>query len=211
MPGYGPSPVVPKGSLPPATTPNFINNQWLGDRGTANISVVHAATEEVLATLPEASNMTVDLAFEAAARAFPEWSAKSGAARAAVLKAIAAKLKQNYDEIALLESHMGKPLAESKWDVDDVIYCFEYYAGKAEAFDAQQDAPISVPDADYTCRLRHEPMGVCALIVPWNYPLLMAAWKIAPCLASGCTCVIKPSELSQIMMEALSTEVGPAG
>jgi betaine-aldehyde dehydrogenase len=69
---------------------------------------------------------------------------------------------------------MGKPLAECKWDVDDVAYCFEYYAGKAAELDSRQGVPVPLPDSDYRCELRYDAVGVAACIVPWNYPLLSA-------------------------------------
>ena len=160
-------------SLPPAGTPHFIDNLWTASAGGAFVAVKDSATEELLATLPEASATTVDLAFDAAHRAFPSWSSKSGAERAEVLKAIAAGVQARYDELARLESHMGKPLSESKWDMDDVIHCFQMYADQAIALDAKQGTPITVPDADYSCHMRYESMGVVACIVPWNYPLLV--------------------------------------
>ena len=124
-----------------------------------SIAVVDAASEEVVVTLPEATLREVDSAFDAARRAFPVWSGKSGAERAQVLRAVATGIKARYDELARLESLMGKILAESKWDIDDVMYCFEYYAKKAEELDAQQGAALTLPDADYTCHMRYEAMA----------------------------------------------------
>ena len=204
--GFGYAPHLPT-SLPSASTPLFIGSQWMPATDTAShaaITVHDAATEEVIARLPSASEKDVDVAFDVARRAVPDWSGISGTARAVVLRKIAEGVKRRHAELSLLESHMGKPLAESKWDVDDVIYCFEYYANKAVELDARQGTPVSLPDEDYKCELRYDAVGVAACIVPWNYPLLMAAWKIAPCLAAGCCCVIKPSELSPLTLLLLA-------
>ena len=116
----------------------------------------------------------VDSAFDAAERAFPAWSSLSGASRADVLRRIAAGVKARHEELSRLEATMGKLIAECKWDVDDVIYCFEYYAGLAAGLDARQGTPVPLPDEEYKAELRYHSMGVAACVVPWNYPLLMA-------------------------------------
>jgi betaine-aldehyde dehydrogenase len=92
----------------------------------------------------------------------------------------------------------GKPLPEAQCDVADAIGCFRYYAGLARELDERQDEPLEVGDARFSCHIRHEPVGVAGQIIPWNYPLLMAAWKLAPALAAGATCVLKPSELTSL-------------
>ena len=176
------------------------------------IEVVDAGSEQVIATLPEATSSNVDAAFDAARRAFPKWSGVTGAERARVLRAIAAEIKAHHEELSRLEATMGKLLSECRWDVDDVIYCFEYYAKQAvEVLDARQGTPVALPDDDYTCELQYAATGVAACIVPWNYPLLMATWKLAPCLAAGCTCVIKPSELSPLSLLLLAKITQAAG
>ena len=199
-------------SLPPAHSPLFIGNKFCAPlRSGTTIEVLDAATEEVIARVPEAGVADVDAAFDAARRAFPEWSGKSGAARAAVLRKIAAGVQQRHAELSSLETHIGKILTECKWDVDDVVYCFEYYADRAVELDARQGTRVELPDEDYRCELRYDAVGVAACIVPWNYPLLMATWKIAPCLAAGCTCVIKPSELSPLTLLLLADICRDAG
>ena len=84
----------------------------------------------------------------------------------------------------------GKPLPEAQWDIADAIGCFRYYAELARELDGRQDEALELPDARFRCRIRHEPVGVAGQIIPWNYPLLMAAWKVAPALAAGATCVL---------------------
>eukprot|EP00270_Netrium_digitus_P005880 TRINITY_DN1790_c0_g1_i1.p1 TRINITY_DN1790_c0_g1~~TRINITY_DN1790_c0_g1_i1.p1 ORF type:complete len:461 (+),score=142.51 TRINITY_DN1790_c0_g1_i1:204-1385(+) len=99
--------------------------------------------------------------------------------------------------------------------MDDVAGCFDYYAGLAEELDKKQDSPLNLPLETFECKIRKEPIGVVGLITPWNYPLLMAAWKVAPALAAGCTAVLKPSEIASVTcleLGAIAIEVGlPAG
>ena len=93
------------------------------------------------------------------------------------------------DELSAMETaDCGKPIEESEWDIDDAAACFEYYAEKAEALDAHggSDIAVDLPDDAFKGRLLKEQLGVVGLITPWNYPLLMAVWKVAPCLAAGC-------------------------
>ncbi|KAF9598231.1 hypothetical protein IFM89_026007, partial [Coptis chinensis] len=92
----------------------------------------------------------------------------------------------------------GKPLDEASWDIDDVAGCFEYYAELAEGLDAKQKTPITLPMETFKTHVLKEPIGVVGLITPWNYPLLMAIWKVAPALAAGCAAILKPSELSSL-------------
>jgi len=89
-------------------------------------------------------------------------------------------------------------LPEAKWDIEDTAGCFEYYAGLAEQLDRRQGAPVALPMEGFGTEIFHEPMGVTGQIIPWNYPLLMAAWKVAPALAAGCAIVLKPSELTPL-------------
>eukprot|EP00949_MAST-11_sp_MAST-11-sp1_P005099 g5099.t1 len=149
--------------------------------------------------------------------AFKDWSTKTtGHSRAVLLRKIADLVDREKQRLATIETlNCGKPLAESVWDIEDVSACFRYFAGEAEKLDGRQDTPVDIGDADYACRLRYDPVGVVAAVVPWNYPLLMATWKIAPALAAGCTIVVKPSELTPLTLlelALLSDEAGlPAG
>ena len=109
----------------------------------------------------------------------------------------------------------GKPLQEAKNDVDDTVACFQFYANQAIELDKKQDQLIPCADPRFNIEVRYDPVGVTGLIVPWNYPLLMAAWKVAPMLAAGCTAVLKPSELTPLTaleLGAICKAVGlPAG
>jgi betaine-aldehyde dehydrogenase len=135
-----------------------------------------------------------------------EWSGIAGRERAKVLRAVAACVRARKPALAKLETaNNGKPLKESEWDVDDVAGCFEYFAEQAEKLDERQNTSIKLPDDNFRCVMRYEPTGVVSAIIPWNYPLLMLAWKVAPALAAGCTMVLKPSELTPLTAHAMAS------
>lgn len=127
------------------------------------------------------------------------WGYTSGSERAAYLRKIADVVQENSEWLAALECRdNGKPLREAQWDIDDVAGCFRYYAEEAEKLGPNKQneitkSPIALPDDRFESFTTQSPIGVAALITPWNYPLLMAAWKIAPALAAGCTCILKPA------------------
>ncbi|ERN18355.1 hypothetical protein AMTRI_Chr10g229810 [Amborella trichopoda] len=182
----------------------YIDGQWKEPVKRKRLPVINPATEEIIGDIPAATAEDVELAVAAARRAFTRdkgagWARASGAFRAKYLRAIASKVKDRKTELAKLEAlDCGKPLEEAAWDIDDVAGCFEYYADLGEALDRQQRAPVSLPMENFKCHILKEPIGVVGLITPWNYPLLMASWKVAPALAAGCTAILKPSELSSV-------------
>ncbi|GJP32329.1 hypothetical protein CLOM_g16910 [Closterium sp. NIES-68] len=182
----------------------FVAGKWTAPCKAGRLPVVNPATEETIGTIPAATAEDVDVAVQAARGAFRrngggDWPKTTGSYRAQFLKAIAAQVVERKGELARMEAmDCGKPLDEAAWDMDDVAGCFEYYAGLAEQLDAEQGAPLQVPMEQFACRIRKEPIGVVGLITPWNYPMLMAAWKVAPALAAGCTVVLKPSELASL-------------
>ncbi len=190
----------------------FIDGQWVEPLQGGSLEVINPASEEVLARVAAATSEDVDRAVDAARRAQPAWGATRGAERATYLRALAQKIRDQLGPLSQLEVHdNGKPLPEAEWDIGDAAYCFDMYAGLAEELDARQGEPVALPDERFRCSLYHEPVGPAGLIVPWNYPLLMAAWKVAPALAAGCTCVLKPSELTPMTaleLARLSQEVG---
>ncbi|KAG6542964.1 hypothetical protein Mapa_015656 [Marchantia paleacea] len=116
------------------------------------------------------------------------------------------------EELAQFESmDCGKPIDEANWDMDDVSGCFEYYADLAEKLDDRQYSPVELPMEQFKSNVLREAMGVVALITPWNYPLLMATWKVAAALAAGCTAILKPSEMASVTcleLGAIAKEVG---
>jgi len=192
----------------------YINGAW--HSGLASLEVINPATEAVLAHVSAGDASTVTQAVDAASVAFIDWSKSTGRDRAALLRKIAQGVSEQREQLMHLQSsNNGKPLFEAAIDVDDVIATFNYYASVAEAMDASQDSPVALPSADFSARLRREPCGVVGLIVPWNFPMVTTAWKLAPALAAGCCVVLKPSEvtpLAELQLARIIIEAGlPAG
>ncbi|MCZ7433797.1 aldehyde dehydrogenase family protein [Streptomyces sp. WMMC1477] len=179
--------------------------------GGATREVINPYDQSVVRTVDEGGPADARAAVAAARSAFDggEWPSWAPRERAALLRRMAEYLQRDKAEIARLETlDTGKTLVESGIDVDDVTRVFEYYAGQAEA-DAGR--VVDAGDPRVRSRVVYEPVGVCALIAPWNYPLLQASWKVAPALAAGNTMVVKPSEitpLSTIRMVELLAEAG---
>ncbi|MHA7957534.1 aldehyde dehydrogenase family protein [Streptomyces sp. L500] len=195
-----------------------VDGEWRAAASGAQREVLDPADATVLAVVAEGGAADADAAVAAARRAFRggegDWPRTPVAERAALLRRVADLLQRDRETIALTESRdTGKTLEEGRVDVDDVTAAFRYFAdlvineGGGRVVDAGSDDVHSV--------VVHEPVGVCALITPWNYPLLQASWKIAPALAAGNTFVIKPSEvtpLSTVHLVRLLAEAGlPAG
>ncbi|WP_426217338.1 aldehyde dehydrogenase family protein [Pseudomonas sp. DWRC2-2] len=192
----------------------YINGAWRA--GLVSLEVINPATEAVLAHVSVGDASTVTQAVDAASAAFIDWSKSTGRDRAALLRKIAQGVSEQREQLMHLQSsNNGKPLFEAAIDVDDVIATFDYYASVAEAMDASQDSPVALPNADFSARLRREPCGVVGLIVPWNFPMVTTAWKLAPALAAGCCVVLKPSEvtpLAELQLARIIAEAGlPAG
>ena len=171
----------------------YINGEWVESKSRKTFPVYDPATEEVIAQVPDANAEDVNRAVEAARTAFDEgpWSTTTPQERGRVLFRMAEKIRQNAAVLAELECrNTGKPIVEAEFDINDVATCFEYYGGLATKILGYVNP---VPDNAVSLTLK-EPIGVAGQIIPWNYPLLMAAWKLAPALAAGCTCVLKPAE-----------------
>lgn len=178
----------------------FIDGTWQAAARGGTIDVVDPATERVFRTCSAGTADDVDRAVTAAKRAGQgPWGRTTGRERAVVLCAIADAIEREKQALAELEVRdNGKPLAEALGDISDAAYCFNLYAAYAEELDARQGEAIAVPDDRFKTTVKYVPAGVAGLIVPWNYPLLMAAWKVAPALAAGCTLVLKPSEFTPL-------------
>lgn len=195
----------------------YINGQWVGPDLGGYLDIIDPATEQVLQRVAAGTEEDIDHAVRAARRAFEGgWSQTTGAERGAWLDKLADELDNVQQDLALIEVRdNGKPLPEAQWDIGDAVACFRYYAGLARELDARQDQPLALPDERFRCRVRLEPVGVAGQIIPWNYPLLMAAWKVAPALAAGATVVLKPSELTPLTaleLAAAADRIGlPAG
>jgi len=192
----------------------YIGGQWLTSTSTETIDVINPATEEVFDTIAAANAADIDAAVKAARLAFDEgpWPRMKGSERGALLRKIAALITERLDELANLEVlDNGKPYPEAKWDIEDTAATFEYYAGLAEQLDIDTEETIELPEPRFSSKVVKEPIGVAGAIIPWNFPMLMAAWKVAPALAAGCTMVLKPSEITSLTALALADIVDQAG
>src|SRR5438874_1986678 len=188
----------------------YINGEWVAGKSNKTFPVYDPATEEIIAQAPDANADDVNRAVAAAKSAFEEgaWGTTTAQDRGRVLFRLAEKIRQNVGLLAELESrNTGKPIVEAEYDINDVATCFEYYGGLATKILGYVNP---VPDNAMSLTLK-EPIGVAGQIIPWNYPLLMAAWKLAPALAAGCTCVLKPAEqtpLTALEMAKWFSEIG---
>src|SRR5450631_3928042 len=171
----------------------YIHGEWVDSQSGKTFPVYDPASEEVIAQVPDANGEDVNRAVAAAKAAFEDgpWATTTAQERGRVLFRLAETIRQNLAILAGLECrNTGKPLVEAEFDINDVATCFEYYGGLATKILGYVNP---VPDNADSPTLK-EPIGVAGQIIPWNYPLLMAAWKLAPALAAGCTCVLKPAE-----------------
>jgi len=182
--------------------PIYIDGKFEPGRDPVRQEVVNPTTGEVIARAARATLDETRRAVAAARAAFDRgpWAEATPMARGRVLLEVARRLRERAAELARIETeNMGKPLVESEYDVADTVTCFEYYGGLATKIHGDVNP---VPDDALNLTLR-EPVGVCAQIIPWNYPLMLAAWKIAPALAAGCTVVLKPAEATPLSVLAL--------
>lgn len=186
----------------------FIDGKF--EDGESERTLINPADGSVLCKVAEASKKQVEKAIQAARKAFDHgpWPRLTAQERAAILSKIADKIDENADELAELEVlNAGKPLREAKFDIADTAGCFRYYAGLITKPTGQT---VDVPAPSVTQIVR-EPIGVCGQIIPWNYPLLMAAWKLAPALGAGNTCILKPSEYTPLTAVRLIELINEAG
>ena len=188
----------------------FIDNQWQPSASGKTMEVVNPATEETIATVASAGREDVDAAVAAARAALDgPWSQLSARERGRLVHRLSTRLMERADEMARLETlHNGKPISESRHiEIPAAAECFEYFAGWADKV-MGETIPVKGNHLTYTLR---EPVGVVAAIVPWNFPLLLAAWKIAPALACGNTVIVKPASqtpLTALALADLALEVG---
>ncbi|HYV33073.1 MAG TPA: aldehyde dehydrogenase family protein [Candidatus Binatia bacterium] len=195
-----------------ASTANlFINGEWKTALEGGTRQILNPANNQAIATVAEGSVPDAELAMGAARNAFDEgpWPRMRAAERASYLFKLADAIEAGAEELATLETrNNGKPLREAKCDVADAASCFRYYAG---LITKPQGQTFEVPDPNITTMVVREPIGVCGQVIPWNYPLLMAAWKLAPGLAAGNCCILKPAEatpLTAIKLFELIARVG---
>jgi aldehyde dehydrogenase (NAD+) len=207
------APQKPRAARPPKVKdqPLFIGGKWLDSVSGKTFATVNPATDETICQVAEGDKADVDLAVRAARQAFEDgpWPRMSAAERGRLLSRLADLIEANIEELAALESlDNGKPYRDAlAADLPLTIKCYRYYAGWA---DKNHGKTIPV-EGDYFCYTRHEPVGVVGQIIPWNFPLLMQAWKWGPALACGNTVVLKPAEqtpLTALRVAALAQEAG---
>jgi aldehyde dehydrogenase (NAD+) len=188
----------------------FINGEWVDAASGETFETVNPATEEVVTTVAKAGPEDVNRAVAAARKAFEEgpWPKMSASERGRIVWKMGDLLMQHADEVARLETlDNGKPIFESKIDTGASANVFFYYAGFATKIHGET-FPVSPRSFNYTLR---EPVGVVAAIVPWNFPLMLATWKVAPALATGCTVVLKPASntpLTALKLGEIAAEAG---
>ncbi|HYF15445.1 MAG TPA: aldehyde dehydrogenase family protein [Phycisphaerales bacterium] len=196
---YAPAPETVKVEIAPRYG-HYVNGKWTPARG-GSFPTINPATEETLSQIAQGSEADVDAAVKAARAAQPKWAALPAGERAKLLFRVARRIQERAREFAVLETmDSGKPIKESRdVDVPLVAAHFFYHAGWADKLE------YAFPGRAV------RPVGVCGQIIPWNFPLLMAAWKLAPALACGNTCVLKPAEttpLSALRLAEVFDEVG---
>src|SRR3954454_22972263 len=176
----------------------FIDGQWLASGDATCSPVVNPSDGSVVTEVDVATDAQVAAAIAAARRAFDgtDWPRTPAAERAALLDRVAGLIERDLEEMARLETlNTGKAMRESRWDMADVARVFRYY-GRLVTQETERLGDSGNPDA--RSRIVYEPVGVCGLIGPWNYPLLQLSWKIAPALAAGNTAIMKPAQLTPL-------------
>ncbi len=197
--------------MPAPVTQLLINNRWVPSESGETFATINPSTGEKLCEVASADAADVDKAVQAARAAFDQgpWQKMNASERGRLLYRLAELIEENADELARIESlDNGKPFFVAKAvDVAKTVACYRYFAGWADKIQGKT-IPI---DGDFFCYTRHEPIGVIGQIIPWNYPMLMQAWKLAPALTTGNTVVMKPAEqtpLSAMRIGELILEAG---
>ncbi|AUA33320.1 aldehyde dehydrogenase family protein [Pseudomonas sp. SGAir0191] len=196
----------------------YINGQWVSPVLGGSFDSYDPSDESLITRVASGSEEDIDIAVKAARAAFDEgpWPRLSGAERGEYLRKIADGIRARQEELAELEVRdNGKPFPEAMWDIGDTAGCFDFYANLAEELDRNREKPVALSDDRFSSLARKEPIGVAGAIVPWNFPMLMASWKIAPALAAGCSIILKPAEqtsLTALELARIADEAGlPAG
>jgi acyl-CoA reductase-like NAD-dependent aldehyde dehydrogenase len=175
-----------------ATQKIFVGGEWTEAASGETMAVLNPATEEVIAEVPRCGAEDVDRAVAAAKRALPDWLDTTPAERQEILLKLADVLEDNADELAEIESrNVGKPMSYAKDELPVCVDNVRFFAGAARILEGRSAGEYM---RGYTSMIRREPLGIVGGIAPWNYPLMMAVWKLAPALAAGNVQVLKPSE-----------------
>ena len=191
---------------------NFVGGRWVDAAEGATAEVLNPATGDTIAEVPQGTQADVDRAVDAAKQALSEWLETTPQERSEMLLKLADTLEANAEELARLESqNVGKPLPAARDEIPVSADNIRFFAGAARVLEGRSTGEYM---RGYTSMIRREPIGVVGQIAPWNYPLMMAIWKIAPALAAGNVVVLKPSEqtpLTTLRMAQLSEEIFPPG
>ncbi len=192
----------------------FIGGRWVDGKGDGLQEVINPATGEVIATVPKGTEKDVDAAVAAARKAYDDvWFDSTPRERSEMMLKVASIIEEHGEELARIESeNVGKPLATTvSEEIPPIVDCFRFFAGAARTLEGRASGEYM---KGLTSIIRRESLGVVGSIAPWNYPMLMAAWKLGPALAAGNTVVLKPSEwtpLSILRLMELTADVIPAG
>ncbi len=191
---------------------NFVGGEWVDAIEGGTMEVLNPATGEVIAEVPSGTQADVDRAVEAAKKALPEWLETTPQERSEALLKLAAAIDDNTEELAELESqNVGKPLGYARDEMPVSADNIRFFAGAARVLEGKSAGEYM---KGYTSMIRREPLGIVAGIAPWNYPLMMAVWKIGPALAAGNVQIVKPSEqtpLTTLRFAELAAEILPPG
>jgi len=191
---------------------NFVGGEWAGAAEGGTMEVLNPATGEVIAEVPRGTQADVDRAVEAAKKALPEWRETTPGERADLLLRLANAIEDNAEELAQLETqNVGKPIEVARAEPPVMVDNLRFFAGAARCLEGKATGEYM---RGYTSMIRREPVGIAGQIAPWNYPLMMAIWKIGPALATGNVTVLKPSEqtpLTTTRMAELAADIFPPG
>ncbi len=194
------------------TYQNFVNGRMVPAVEEKDEPIISPVDESVLAKVPKGTEKDVDRAVDAAAAAFETWQDTTPAERSAMLSKLADRIEQNAEELATLEAdNVGKPIGLARSEVPFMVDNLRFFAGACRCMEGKAAGEYL---AGYTSMIRREPVGVVGSIAPWNYPLMMAIWKVGPALAAGNTVVLKPSEqtpLTSLRLMELAGDVFPPG
>jgi len=194
------------------TYKNFVNGKLVASVEGETEPIISPVDEKVLGKVPKGTQKDVDRAVDAAAAAFVTWQDTTPQDRSLMLLKLADRIEQNGDELASLEAdNVGKPIGLAKAEIPFLVDNLRFFAGACRCLEGKAAGEYL---AGYTSMIRREPVGVVGSIAPWNYPLMMAIWKIGPALAAGNTVVLKPSEqtpLTTIRLAELSADIFPPG
>jgi len=190
----------------------FIDGDWADARSGETATIINPATEEEIAKVPKGDASDVDRAVAAARSAFATWSQSTPQDRSKVLYAFADAIEKDAETLSLLEQqNVGKPKGTADFDVEFTVDNVRFFAGAARVVEGKASGEYV---ATHTSMIRREPAGVVGQVAPWNYPLMMAIWKLCPAIAAGCTVVLKPSSmtpLSAIRLAELAADIFPKG